>query len=104
MVEKPETNDASKEPDGGHPAMPSGTPLEGEVDDRPRENITIKEALALYRKTPWSDADLARKSGMGRISVSRYWKGDLPHDGMAWRGITGVLERALGHVRIVVSK
>ena len=84
--------------------MPTGTPLEGELTDRPREEITVAQAKERYRKTPWSNEDLARKSGMGSTSVARFWNGELPHNGMAWRGIVGVLERALRHVRVVPPK
>lgn len=74
---------------------------EEEAALKPRTIVTVKEAKVLFRKSIFTDEDLIRKSGMGRSSVERFWKGDLPRKGMAWRGIAGVLEHMLvDHVRI----
>ncbi len=67
----------------------------------PRKEITVKQAKVLFRDSIFTDEDLIRKSGMGPSSVKRFWKGDLPKKGMAWRGIAGVLEQILvDHIRI----
>ncbi len=81
------------------PAKKKLTKEEGALQSR--KEITVEQAHGLFRKSVWTDEDLVRKSGMSKSSVYRFWRGDLPKNGTAWRGIAAILERILvEHVRI----
>ena len=69
------------------------------VSDQPRKTITVNQAKNRFRKSIFTDEDLARKSGLSRQTIQRFWGGEMPY-GMSWRGIAGVLEQMLGPVRI----
>lgn len=88
------------------PEIPTGTTVGEDIGPNlgSRESITVAKAKKLFRKTPWSDIDLAKKAGISRSSVDKYWRNTIPTNGFAWRSITGFLEVVLGHVRIIKPK
>lgn len=103
-MDKDATNSSKQEKENQE--IPTGSPISFDTtaETRARTEITVEQAKKLFRQSIWTDADLARKSGMGLTSVLRYWKNGLPTDGMSWIGITNILERALGHVLIIKPK
>ncbi len=116
----PTTDETPGEPTGAAPqtahAAPEQTPAVPQKDPPrtepltdeeaakiPRTEVTVKQAQAYFRKTPWTNDDLRRKTGMSRSSIDRFWAEDnrLSPKSMVWRGIAGVLEQILPeHVRI----
>ena len=97
----PQPDPPAKEAKPAKPPAQKKHLTEEEAALKPRTVVTVKEAKVLFRKSIFTDEDLIRKSGMGRSSVDRFWKGDLPKNGMAWRGIAGLLEQILvDHVKI----
>ena len=102
----PTTDETPREPTGAAPqkAPPRTEPLTDEEAAKiPRTEVTVKQAQAYFRKTPWTNDDLRRKTGMSRSSIDRFWAEDnrLSPKSMVWRGIAGVLEQILPeHVRI----